>query len=544
MEFPRDINDTGTSLREATPHYAGNIHILNVMQDRQLGLESIPRVYHSQLQEFVRREGSVERVGEHGRVLVYTASDGRTFLTLGTGKQEAWGRTERSWPFMVEKARQLVGTAYKAAVKLGREGVLSFIPPGMGEGNVRSDHDLVAAAAEAAELAGYAGARMWDATGTSDPKITGVHILVQNSGRFERTYDRAHTLAEAENLVRRLFEGDSQYASPDRLYEVVQKLVSKHDGLELRQAVSRKDLVNAPNGHPFYALGRVASASPEAWLLELRYKGNPGKRNRVDLIGKGITFDTGGENHKPTGSIENMPGDMGGAATVIGTLLGHAQLRSRINERAFLVLTENNVGSGAYKPGEILSLGRDAHGNPFPSFTIGNTDAEGRVVMATAAALISQDPSTKRYTKAVIDLSTLTGATMIALGGRFSGGLYVDMTDARAAAYAAALTESGAAAGEFFQIIQVLPGFEERIKNKTIKEALVNVGGPDKWGSAQDGRSFLQAFLPQGVPFIHGDIATVLDNPKGHRSYAATMFNILPVRAMVGGLERIAEQIY
>ena len=158
-----------------------------------------------------------------------------------------------------------------------------------------------------------------------------------------------------------------------------------------------------------HAVGRAAQSEPRCIIV--KYEGNPESKDCLALVGKGLTYDTGGLNLKPTGSMENMYGDKNGACAVIGALHGVLHTMPKINIVFALGVAENSIGSKAYKPGDIIKSMKGL------TVEIGNTDAEGRLVLADTMTFVQKEYKPTE----LIDLATLTGACMIALGEGTAG---------------------------------------------------------------------------------------------------------------------------
>lgn len=161
----------------------------------------------------------------------------------------------------------------------------------------------------------------------------------------------------------------------------------------------------------FYNVGKGAEVPPRAVFVH--YEGDPSRKDEVDmaLVGKGVTFDTGGLNLKPTGYMEDMYGDKDGSAAVIGALRGTLDYGFKKNIIFAVGLAENAIGSKAFKPGDIIKSMKGL------SVEIGNTDAEGRLVLADTFTYVQKEFKPKQ----IVDLATLTGACMIALGKDTAG---------------------------------------------------------------------------------------------------------------------------
>lgn len=190
----------------------------------------------------------------------------------------------------------------------------------------------------------------------------------------------------------------------------------------------------------FHAVGRAATSEPR--LVAIHYQGNPDSTETIALVGKGLTYDTGGLNLKPTGSMEDMHGDKNGACAVLGALYGVVATKPKLNIVFAMGFAENAIDSKSYKPGDILTSRKGL------TVEIGNTDAEGRLVLADTFSYIQDN---YKPTK-LIDLATLTGAVKVALGAETAGLFSNDET------LASDLLESGK---ETFEPLWRLPIFSE-----------------------------------------------------------------------------------
>ena len=159
----------------------------------------------------------------------------------------------------------------------------------------------------------------------------------------------------------------------------------------------------------FHAVGRSAQSEPR--LVVVRYEGAPEEKECVALVGKGLTYDTGGLNLKPTGYMEDMFGDKNGSCAVLGALHGVLASKPKVNIVFAMGFAENAIDSKSYKPGDILTSMKGL------TVEIGNTDAEGRLVLADTMTYVQREFKPEQ----MIELSTLTGACMVALGENTAG---------------------------------------------------------------------------------------------------------------------------
>ena len=233
------------------------------------------------------------------------------------------------------------------------------------------------------------------------------------------------------------------------------------------------------------AVNRGSAEEPRFITLEYR-KGNG---QPVAIVGKGITFDSGGLDLKPAAYMDGMQGDMAGAAAVIGTIKAVAELGLAVNVVGVIASTENMPGGAAYKPGDVVTAynGR--------TMEIGNTDAEGRVVLSDALAYAEKNFKPK----CMIDLATLTGACVIALGYAAAGVMSKD------AALANRLKLAGEASGEQVWELPMWDDYKDIVKSD-VADVRNIPGGKGYEAGAIAGAWFLQHFVEK-TPWAHVDIA-------------------------------------
>jgi leucyl aminopeptidase len=236
----------------------------------------------------------------------------------------------------------------------------------------------------------------------------------------------------------------------------------------------------------FHAVGRSAESQPRLVLVE--YNGDPSTQERLALVGKGVTFDTGGLNLKPTGYMEDMYGDKGGACAVIGCLHGVLATRPKINIVFAMGFAENSIDSKSYKPGDIIKSRKGL------TVEIGNTDAEGRLVLCDTLTYV-QD---KFKPHTIIDLATLTGAVKVALGN-YTAGLFSNDDD-----LAGLIADAGKSVDESFWRLPIFDEHREAMKSSF---ADLNNKGNTPYGGSSQGASFLERFIEKDVRWAHLDIA-------------------------------------
>lgn len=236
----------------------------------------------------------------------------------------------------------------------------------------------------------------------------------------------------------------------------------------------------------FHAVGRTAQSEPRC--IVVKYEGDPDSDKSIALVGKGVTYDTGGLNLKPTGYMEDMYGDKNGACAVIGALKGVLESKPKLNIVFAVGLAENAIGSQSYKPGDILTSMKGL------TVEIGNTDAEGRLVLADTFTYVQKEFKVSK----LIDLATLTGAIKVALGSETAG--FFSNDDAMAAA----LEKSSK---NVFEAVWRMPIMDEHRDSMKSSFADLNNKGKTPYGGSSQAAAFLEKFIDKEVKWIHLDIA-------------------------------------
>jgi len=281
-------------------------------------------------------------------------------------------------------------------------------------------------------------------------------------------------------VARELANRPGNHCTPSFLAEEAQRLGKAH-GLKV-EVLDRKDIDKLGMG-AFLAVAQGSEQAPK--FIVARWQGAGRKDAPVVLVGKGITFDTGGISLKPAGEMDEMKFDMGGAASVLGTVRAVAGMRARVNLVGLIAACENMPGGRAVKPGDVV---RSLSGQ---TIEILNTDAEGRLILCDALTYA------ERYKPAaVVDIATLTGACVIALGHLRSGLFSPDD------ALAAELQQAGEGALDPCWRMPLDEEYEEALKSHFADVA--NVGG--RPGGAITAAMFLKRFA-QKYPWAHLDIA-------------------------------------
>ena len=356
--------------------------------------------------------------------------------------------------------------------------------------------------AEGAVLASYRS-DAWR-TQREDPKppVARVALLVERASevRTARTgVELGVAVAESQNVTRRLSNEPPNALTPAALAREARRVASQV-GLTYR-VFDVPELQRRKMG-ALLAVGQGSANPPRLVVLEHRPRGR--NRATVCLIGKGITFDSGGISIKPAGGMQDMKHDMSGAAAVVGALRAAALLDLPLHVVGILAAAENLPGGGAYRPGDILT---SMSGQ---TIEIQNTDAEGRLVLCDALhfARTHFEPA------AMIDLATLTGACVVALGSHASGlfGNREELTEA--------IRRAGEVSGERMWPMPLLDEHREEMRSQVAD--LKNVSGSRDAG-ASTAAAFLSRFVGD-TPWAHLDIAGTAYTAKSgpYQPYGAT----------------------
>jgi leucyl aminopeptidase len=219
----------------------------------------------------------------------------------------------------------------------------------------------------------------------------------------------------------------------------------------------------------------------------MRWKGGKGKDRPVAFIGKGVVFDSGGVSIKPAAGMEDMKGDMAGAAAVSGLMRTLAARKAKVNAIGIVGLVENMIDGNAQRPGDIVT---SMSGQ---TVEVINTDAEGRLVLADVLTYLQRE----HKPRAMIDLATLTGAIIVALGNHYAG-MFCNNDE-----LAAALDAAGKVTGERVWRMPLGSEYDKQIDSKFAD--MKNTGG--RWGGAITAAQFIQRFVENDTPWAHLDIA-------------------------------------
>jgi len=399
-------------------------------------------------------------------------------LVAGLGKQA---------DFNLNIIRDLMGTALRRARATGARTVATVVH---GAGIAGLDPEACAQAiAEGAELGAYRFRKYKDKRDdTGDIKsLTIVESDPSKLDAIKRGVKRGQIMAQAANHTRDLANEPANELYPERLAERAAQL-AKEAGAECEvfDEVKIRDLGMGA----LWGVG-CGSQHPPRFIV-IRYQGDPSSKKTLGLLGKGITFDSGGISIKPAAGMEAMKGDMSGAAAVISATWAIAKLKAKINVTCIVASAENMPSGSATKPGDVV---RAMNGK---TIEVINTDAEGRLVLADAICYANQEKLSP-----IIDVATLTGAMMIALGPGATGFFATDDTVAQA------LEAAGQKTGEKMWRFPLIEEYREVMKSNF---ADIKNSGP-RGGGAINAASFLQFFVGN-TSWVHIDMAGTDESDK------------------------------
>lgn len=397
--------------------------------------------------------------------LFYSREGGR-WLLLGLGD-----------PLKIhtESLRRSYAQACSTLHSLRTEEVLLYIPqiPKISFG------ETLKGSVEGLELANYAFTRYKPLDGTLLKKV----YIEGSSNESLREAQRIATVVEGVNLARDLVNMNADEVTPQHLAEKALDFTKKHAGVRC-EVYTKERLIQESMGL-ILAVGSGARHPPV--LIQLQWQGDPQNKDHTVILGKGVTFDTGGLNLKPTGSMETMKEDMSGAAACLGLLHVIASLQIKKNVTFVIPSVENAIDSHAYKPGDVI---RAYNGK---TVEVNNTDAEGRLILGDALSYTVAQLAPSR----MIDLATLTGGAIIALGHEATALM------GNSKELAEQLIASGERTGER---LWELPLWDDYRPAMLSDIADLKNAGSGRAASSIRGGIFLKEFVGE-VPWVHLDIA-------------------------------------
>lgn len=399
-------------------------------------------------------------------------------LVVGLGKSSEFG---------LDEVRSASAKAIDAAKRIKAKKVVTIIH-GAGIGGL-SPFESCRAVAESSLITDYRfKGYKTDKKDDDEGKIEELIIAEKDAKKikdFERAAGLAQVLSRAVNNTRDLVNEPSNKMTPSE-FALIAKKVAKENGIKCL-VLGKKEITHEKMG-AFLAIEK--GSEEEGKLIVLRYKGAGPKEKTIALVGKGITFDSGGISLKPPRKMHEMKGDMAGAASVLYVMEAAAELKIKKNLLAVIPLTENMPSGGALKPGDVVT---SMSGK---TIEIISTDAEGRMILADAITYAKKLGAEK-----IIDIATLTGACIVALGDVASGILGNDQT------FVEKMISAGARSGEKLWQLPLYKEYREYLKSSIAD--IKNASDLGKAGTSSGG-TFIKEFVGD-TPWAHIDIAGTAD---------------------------------
>jgi leucyl aminopeptidase len=407
-------------------------------------------------------------------------------LVLGLGKREDCD---------AERLRLAAALAAKEAGKLGTASLAWLLP--------ESDDPSAAAAAivTGTILADYRFDRFRSSDPHEPPPPRIESLALIGPAEVATTAEAARICAEAQNRARDLQSLPSNVATPSFLARRAQELASEHEAVGA-EVLGRAEIAAKAMGG-LVAVSQGTEEEPK--LIVLRYEGG-GDGPTLGFVGKGVTFDTGGISLKPSASMHEMKMDMSGAAAVLEAVGAIAELGLALNLVAVVPSTENMPSGTAIKPGDVIT---QYNGK---TVEVNNTDAEGRLILADALAY-----AVELGAERIVDLATLTGAVLMALGSTYAAVISNDDD------LAGEVERAGEVTGELVWRLPLHPEYKNLTRG-TVAD-LTNASAKRKAGTIYAG-SFLEEFVGE-TPWAHVDIAgTAWDVGRAYTGNDASGFGV------------------
>ena len=416
--------------------------------------------------------------GKFGQTYIlptYGQQKARKILVIGFGKKDEFCKC---------KLRKATGKAIKKAVQMEAKTV-AFEYSGV-------DFDWAEAFTYGVGIADYT----FDKYKTKKDK----HVETVYVNADESKIRRAEKITNAMKVSRDLANEPAQYATPTKLAEIA-------EGLGLDTKIYDKEECERMGMGAYLAVAKGSSEPPK--FIHMKYS-TPNPRKKIAIIGKGICFDSGGLDIKPAASMLTMKDDMSGAACVIGVMSAVKEFAPDVEVHGIIAACENMPGCSAYKPGDILTAKNGK------TIEVDNTDAEGRLTLADALCYADE-----LGVDEIIDLATLTGACMVALGNQAAGIVGNDDNLVKS------IIETAKSCGERYWELPMYEEYKESLKSEVAD--MQNTGS--RWGGASTAGLFLKEFVEK-TKWAHIDIAGVayFDKAQGEFIKGSTGAG---VRAMI-----------
>jgi leucyl aminopeptidase len=448
--------------------------------------------------ELASARGAADAKGGFKKLTMIHPDQPARALVVGLGKRE---------DLDAERLRVAAALVAKEAAKLNATSLAWSFPEG-------TEADALAEGIVTGTILGAYRFDRFKSTDPDDPEPASLESLtLLGPAGIAGAAEAARVCAEAQNRARDLQSLPSNIATPSYLARRAREIASAHPTVSA-DVLGREQIAEKKMG----GLGAVSQGSAEEpKLIVLRYE-NGGDGETLGLVGKGVTFDTGGISLKTPGGMHEMKMDMSGAAAVLETVRAIAELGLKLNLIAVIPSTENMPSGTAVKPGDIIT---QYNGK---TVEVNNTDAEGRLILADALAYAVELGADR-----IVDIATLTGAVMIALGSTYAAVISNDDE------LAAQVEEVGRETGELVWRLPLHAEYKALTKGSVAD--LTNASAKRKAGTIYAG-SFLEEFVGE-VPWAHLDIAgTAWDVGRPYTGNDASGFGVRLLTALARSLAK------
>lgn len=494
FELPARGSFPTVELAKKAPKQADALLIATFAGEEGLEVPGTSLLGSSALRSTYEALTAVGATGKAGEIIKVPASQkagAAQIIALGLGDVEALDD---------EALRRAAGTAARATTGVGTVAT------------TLADFGITAAV-EGLILGGYAyrGIR---STELKDEQQPATFVVVADKSASDE-FEAARIVAESVLISRDLVNTPANELYPES-YAAFLSAQAKDAGLDV-DVLDEKQLEKQGFGG-ILAVGKGSARPPR--LVRLSWKPKKATKH-VALVGKGITFDTGGISLKPGNGMWDMISDMGGSASMAATIIAAAKLKLPVQITATLPLAENMPSANATRPGDVIT-----HYGGLTSEVL-NTDAEGRLVLSDAIARASEDKP--NY---LIETATLTGAQIVALGARTAGVMGSEVFRDR-------LAEIGREVGENAWAMPLLEEHDEEIKSQAADIRNINA---KREGGMEFAGTYLKQFVGEGIEWAHIDIAGPSWNGGAPRGYTPKRATGVPVRTVVAALREISEQ--
>ncbi|MBI67427.1 MAG: leucyl aminopeptidase [Chloroflexi bacterium] len=474
------------------------------------GTGAIDKALGGAISELIKEKEITGKLGESTLIHTFGKIPAKRILIMGLGKREK---------FSTSVVRSISGHAARYLRQKGIKHAAS-ITHGAGIGQLDIS-DSAQAIAEGVTLGLYEFKNYQSKKSESSSNgksLESFTLIEQDEGRIGALKSgvvKGSIISASALLARNLVNEPANVVNPVKMAQVASAM-AQEAGIPI-EILGREDLMQNEMGA---MLAVSAGSANEPQLIIMEYLGDPeNPENNIALVGKGITFDSGGISIKPSASMWEMKGDMSGGASVIGAMKGISELKPKINVYGVVPAVENMPSGTAQRPGDII---RAMNGK---TIEVDNTDAEGRLILADAISYIRQTKNVRK----VVDIATLTGAIVIALGHVASGVMGTSQTLVDAVLSASKSTDE-----KMWQ----LPLFEEyKRQNHSDYADVKNTGG--RPAGSITAALFIGEFT-EGVEWAHLDIAGTFLSEKttGHMIKGATG---VPTRTLIKLVEDLAQ---